>query len=137
MHVGAATPFTVTQTSLSATLYPNQPVTVYFKIVNPGGGAQHYTVALSDFTVANSAGTVLTANSTPSGSVVTGCKASWFTVSTLTSNGKLGNLSGTLSPGTHVTLSVNVTMSNGTGSSGSTQNACQTKFPKLTVSLSA
>ena len=77
----------------------------------------------------NRTDTVITAFQTkPALEVVPGCKASWFT-DTILSGG-----SGTLNPGASATVSVKVNMTNGTGS-GSTQNACQTTFPKLDVAF--
>jgi hypothetical protein len=132
VNVGTATPFSVTQTagSLSGKLYPGQSVTTTFKITNNGEGIEHYTLTSTDIVAAMSAsGTVITAfQTTPSREVVPGCKGSWFTATVLSGS------SNTLNPGASTTASVKVTMTNGTGS-GSTQNACQTTFPKLDVAF--
>ena len=126
VRVGAATPFTVTQnTPLPGALYPGQHVTTSFNINNTGGGIQHYAVTVAvDHTATT---TVITAFQSASRAVVPGCKARWFTTAITTGS------SGTLNPGASATLGVKVTMTNGTAA-GSTQNACQTTFPKLTVS---
>lgn len=126
VSVGAATPFTVTQnTPLPGALYPGQHVTTSFNIHNTGHGIQRYSATVAVDHTAN--GTIITAFQTANRAAVPGCKYSWFTT-TITSAS-----SGTLNPNANATLGVRVTMTNGTGS-GSTQNACQTTFPKLTVS---
>jgi hypothetical protein len=122
LQVGSATPFTVTQNGVPAYVYPGQTVTTSFHIVNTGGGIQHFTARVT--VDVNGTGTIITATT---GNAVPGCKASWFTP-TVTSGS-----SGTLNPGASSTLDVRVHMSNG-NSTDSTQNACQTTFPKLTVS---
>lgn len=133
VSVGSATPFTVTQNagSLSGKLYPGQYVTTTFKITNTGKGIEHYTLTSTDIVAAmNANGTVITAfQTTPSREVVPGCKASWFTATILSGGGPH-----TLNPGASTTASVKVNMTNGTGGA-STQNACQTTFPKLDVAF--
>ena len=128
VSVGSATPFTVTQNGVPAgKLYPDQSVTTAFIITNTGGGIEHYTITSTDVVAAmNANGTVITATT---GNAVPGCKASWFTTTILSGGGPH-----TLNPGASTTLSLKVNMTNGTGS-GSTQNACQTTFPKLDVAF--
>ena len=122
LQVGSATPFTVTQNGVPAYVYPGQTVTTSFHVVNTGGGIQHFTARV--VVASNGSGTIITATT---GKAVPGCKASWFTP-TVTSGS-----SGTLNPGASSTLAVSMHMSNG-NSTHSTQNACQTTFPQLTVS---
>ena len=126
-EVGHATPFTVTQNMpLSGYLYPGQSETVSFNIHNGGGGIQHYSITTAQVRVDTTGGNIITATSQAS---VATCKASWFATH-ITG----GPASGTLNPGGNRTLTVNVTMNNGTNGS-SNQDACQTKFPALSVAF--
>ena len=128
VQVGHATPFTVTQNlPLSGYLYPGQSETVSFNIHNTGHGIQHFSITTAQVRVDTTGGNIVTATSF---AAVAGCKSSWFT-SHITGGGPA---SGTLNPGGNSTLTVIVTMNNGTGGS-SNQDACQTKFPALSVTF--
>lgn len=122
--VGTATPFTVTFKAPTGTLYPNQSQTLHYTVKNNGGGTQHYTITTADYTITHNVGGTVTG--TPIGKI---CKAAWFTVST-------GAHAGTLVKGQTVTLTVKLTMSNGTGS-GSTQDGCEGVHPKITLSFTS
>lgn len=125
--VGSATHLTVSQTSTNGTtyLYPDgTTTTLTFTITNPGKGTQHYVVTASDASIAT-AGTVkglaVTYGST---AAIPGCKSTWFSA---TANPESGNLT----TGGTTTDTVVVSMNNGTGPTGSTQNTCSGHSPKV------
>ncbi len=123
--VGHATPFTMTQRAAAGKLYPGQHQLVSFTIHNTGGGIQHWRITPTQIRIATTGGNIVTFTTQ---TAAVGCKSSWFTGS------PYGPSQGTLNPGGTAGFTVKVTMSNGTPP-GSTQDACETKFPTLSIAF--
>jgi hypothetical protein len=119
--VGSSTPWEVTFGATTGTMYPGSGTsTVNYTVKNAGSGSQH--LAGTTASVAHDG----SGNVTSHGTSVSGCLASWFSV---TNHSPAAT---TLASGGTVTGSADVTMKNEEES----QDACQGKTPDITVSAS-
>jgi hypothetical protein len=134
--VGSSTAWGVTVSSGSATFAPAGYSAIYpgsgteaipFTVTDNGKGAQNLTTL--SYAIKNDGGSPANAE-TASGTVITGCQASWFGAS-----GDSGNASLPSDVATGGTYSgkVNVTMSD----SGGNQDACQGASPGVVVTASS
>lgn len=131
-HVGTTVGvLKVTAGSVTGTLYPGGTQKVQFDVTNTGSGSEHFTIGAGNpstqVLVATLRGYVVTSTTTQA---VTGCKSSWFSVSTTAQSGVVQPQS-TSDNAFYAT----VAMDNGTGATGSTQDACRGTSPKLNVSF--
>lgn len=116
--VGTPMPFHVAQFSVTGTMYPGSGATyVTFTVTNTGTGNEH---ASNTFASVVSKGGDITSH----GNTVARCLASWF-------HATASPLTATLLPGTFVHDLVRVTMS----TSGTTQGACRTTFPRVVLTV--
>lgn len=129
--VGTSGTLTASFTQVSpAKLYPTGTQTVTLKLTNAGTGKQHYAVTAGDYSLKTTTTNHTTVkNFAASTTVVSGCKASWFSFRT-------GTATGTLAHGATTTITVKVEMSNGTGA-GSTQDPCRTVQPSFKLKFTA
>jgi hypothetical protein len=119
--VGSASPWTVTFSATSGTMYPGAgTATMGYTVTNAGSGNQKLATAAASVN-ADTNGYV-----TSHGTSVTGCQASWFTAANTPPS------AADLAAGAHTTGSVAVTMTDASIS----QNACQGVTPDVTVSAS-
>ena len=131
--VGTSTAFSVTNVSASGNMYPGDPTgaSVTYKITNPSTGHQ----AVRTVTVALANDGASPANVVDSGGTpITGCLASWFTMgssSFTASGGGAVTLTADLAGGDYINGSTQLTM----GNVGSSQDACKSAAPKVTVTV--
>ena len=130
--VGTSTAFTVNNFSATGSLYPGDATgaAVTYRINNPSTG--HQAVQAVTVSVASSGGNIV---DDTTGNPVTGCTATWFSASTSTftaSGGGGVTLTADVAGGDYIVGHTTVTMSN----VASTQDACQGKSPRLSVSVS-
>lgn len=121
--VGTSTPWTVTQTSTTGTMYPGYGTsTIDYSVKNGGSGVQHLNATTA--TVANDgSGNIVQG---PTNTPVVGCLATWFTAT------NTPPAAGDVNPGSTVTGSVAVVMAN----AAVTQDACKNALPNITISAS-
>jgi hypothetical protein len=131
--VGSSTAWSVAVNTGGATYAPNGYTAIYpgsgtesipFTVTNNGKGAQNLKT-VSYAIKQDGSGNA----ETSTGTVITGCQASWFSAAGNSGNGTPG----TLSPGGTYTGKVDVTMTD----SGTNQDACQTAAPGVTVNASS
>lgn len=119
--VGTSTPWDVTFTGTSGTMYPGSGTsTVDYTVENVGSGNQRLNATTA--TVVNDG----SGNVTSSGTPVPGCLAAWFSAA----NNPPAAV--TLAPSGTATGTVDVTMSE----SGTNQDPCKTVTPDILVSAS-
>lgn len=129
--VGASAPFTLTLGTPSfsgglSAIYPGAGTeTVPFTVTNAGNGNENLSTVTPTIDTDNSTGDVKTST----GTVLTGCLASWFTISDASANPALPD---DLAPQGTYTGSVQITMSD----SATDQDACQNAAPGITVAVS-
>jgi hypothetical protein len=130
--VGSSTAWSVAVNSGSATYTPAGYTAIYpgsgneaipFTVTNNGKGAQNLRTVT--YAIKNDGGSPANAE-TSTGTVITGCQASWFTAAADASNTTLPS---DLAAGGTYTGKVDVTMSD----SGTSQDACQGASPGVTV----
>ena len=120
-QVGTSTPWSVTFGASTGTMYPGSGTsTVNYTVTNNGSGNQHLNTTTASV-VADGSGNVKS-----SGTPVSGCLATWFSVSNSPPAGT------TLSPSASTTGSAAVTMAE----SGTNQDACKTVTPDILISAS-
>lgn len=119
--VGSSSAFTIAvSTDATGTLYPGAGSEVLtYTVTNPSAG--HQNLASTAAVVASDINGDILQGATP----VAGCKASWFTATAASTNPLPQNLAG----GGTSSGTVTVTMQD----SGTNQDPCQNKTPKITV----
>jgi hypothetical protein len=116
--VGTSTPWGVTFSASTGTMYPGSGTsTVHYTVTNNGSGNQH----LNGTTAAVAADG--SGNVTSSGTSVPGCLASWFTAT------NHAPAAVTLAPAGTATGTTDVTMAE----SGTSQDACKSVTPDIVV----
>ena len=119
-QVGTSTPWGVTFGATTGTMYPGSgSSTVNYTVTNNGSGNQHLNTTTASVAANGS-------NVTSSGTPVSGCLATWFSVSNSPPAGT------TLSPSGTTTGSAAVTMAE----SGTNQDACKNVTPDILISAS-
>ncbi len=133
--VGSSSAWTVSVDPSSATFSPSGYSAIYpgsgtetipFTVTNAGKGAQNLKTL--SYSIKNDGGSPALAETT-SGSVITGCQASWFTAAAHSGTTPPGDLA---AGGTY-SGNVDVTMTD----SASNQDPCQGKTPGVTVTASS
>jgi hypothetical protein len=119
--VGTSTPWGVTFQSTTGTMYPGLGTsTVRYTVTNNGPGNQHLNTTTAS--VVNDG----SGNVTSSGTPVTGCLASWFSVT------NHPPAAATLAPSATTTGTADVAMTE----SGTNQDACKSVTPDILISAS-
>jgi hypothetical protein len=117
-NVGTSTPWGVTFTASTGTMYPGSGTsTVHYTVTNNGSGSQHLNGTTA--AVANDG----SGNVTSSGTSVPGCLATWFSVT------NHAPAAATLASGGSTTGTADVTMAE----SGTNQDACKSVTPDIAV----
>ena len=134
--VGSSTAWGVTVNSGGATFTPSGYTAIYpgagaeaipFTVTNNGKGSQNLKTL--SYAIKNDGGSPALAE-TSTGTVITGCQASWFSASADSGNGALPS---NLATGGTYAGKADVTMSD----SGTNQDACQSVSPGVAVTASS
>jgi hypothetical protein len=144
--IGTPAPFKIAVHTKTGSVGPGDPTVITFAVANthtptPGPyvverATDPVATVVSKRTTITGMHTVITSRGRP----VNGCLSKWFTATatpdfyTQAHTNNLGT-SALVTPHTNVRESVTVTMSNGTGPTGSNQDACEGKFPTVKLQV--
>jgi hypothetical protein len=132
--VGTSTNWTYVSSSTVGKAYPGHGTSVVtYTFKNVGHGDQAITSSEVSSSIASTGGNIVETVATVA-TPVPGCSASWFSSATSASNPTFGK---SVAPTGTTHVSVTVTMNNGTGATGSNQDACKTATPQVKITIAA